>query len=108
MKQATRAMIAAAAAERAMGHHVARIYDCTLGEALPVSNHLQADRHTDESREAVVLHLGPHHRVSLEVHEDLFSGWDHTTGTYFAGAVYESDVMIYDGYDGRYYKFSVH
>jgi hypothetical protein len=27
---------------------------------------------------------------------------------YFAGAVYESDVMIYDGYDRRYYKFSVH
>jgi len=108
MMQATRAMIAPAAAERAMGRHVARLYDHSLGQALPVPKHLPADRHADESHEAVVLHLDPHHRVSLEVHEDLFSGWDHTTGSYFAGAVYESDVMIYDGYDGCYYKFSIH
>ena len=108
MEQATRAMIAAAAAERAMGHSVARVYDHLLGEALPVPQHLAAARHPDESHEAVVLRVGPYHRVSLEVHEDLFSGWDHTTGAYFAGAVYESDVMIYDGYDGCYYKFSIH
>jgi len=106
--QATRAMIAAAAAERAMGLHVARLYDHSLGQALPVPKHLPADRHADESHEAVVLHLDPHHRVSLEVHEDMFSGWGHTTSAYFAGAVYASDVMIYDGSDGPYYKFSVH
>ena len=108
MKQATRAMIAAAAAERAMGHYVARVYDHSLGQALPVPKHLPADHHADENHEATLLHLDPHDRVSLEVHEDLFSGWDYTTGAYFAGAVYASDVMIYDAYDGRYYKFSIH
>jgi hypothetical protein len=45
--------------------------------------------------------------VSLEVHNDLFTGLDHLTGAFFAGAIHDADVMIYDGYEGRYYRFHV-
>ena len=55
-----------------------------------------------------MLHLDAQERVSLQVHDDLFSGWDHGTGAYFAGAMVQSEVMLYDGYERRYYKFSVH
>ena len=107
MKQVTRAMIAAAAAEKVSGQYIEKVYDHTLEEALPVPKHLQQQA-LREDRDALVLHLAPEERVSLEVHEDLFSGWDHLTGAYFAGAMYQSDVMLYDGFEGRYYKFSVH
>jgi hypothetical protein len=107
MKQITRAMIAAAAAEKVSGHHINKVYDHACGEALRVTRHLD-EASSDEREEAMVLHLDAQERVSLQVHDDLFSGWDHLTGAYFAGAMYESDVMLYDGYERRYYKFSVH
>jgi hypothetical protein len=108
VKQATRALIAAAAAEKVSGHHVSRVYDHALGRALPVTRHLEAEALREDAEEALVLHLDPQERVSLQVHDDLFSGWDHLTGAYFAGAMVESDVMFYDGYERRYYKFSMH
>jgi hypothetical protein len=107
VKHATRAMIAAAAAEKVSGHLIERLYDHSAGEALPVHKHLQQEA-LRQDQQALVLHVAPQERVSLQVYEDLFSGWDHVTGAYFAGAIYESDVMLYDGYEGRYYKFSVH
>jgi hypothetical protein len=55
----------------------------------------------------VVLYASHEERVSLEVHDDLFTGLDHLTGTFFAGAIHDTDVMVYDGHEGRYYKFRV-
>ena len=108
MKQTTRALIAAAAAEKLSGHHVDRVYDHAHGEALAVTRHLLTEAAAQDAAEAVVLHLDAQERVSLQVHDDLFSGWDHVTGAYFAGAMVQSEVMLYDGYERRYYKFSVH
>jgi hypothetical protein len=108
MKQVTRAMIAAAAAEKVSGQHVQTVYDYAVDETLSVTRHLPPGEAGKGSAEPLVLHFEAQERISLQVREDLFSGLDHRTGAYFAGAMYESDVMLYDGYEGRYYKFSVH
>lgn len=106
MKQITRALIAAAAAERVTGRHVEHVYDHSEGLDLPVTRHLSlaANRGTDA---ALVLYSDRDERISVNVHDDLFSGWDHATGDYFAGALYESDVMLFDGQERRYFKFSI-
>ena len=108
MKQVTRAMIAAAAAEKVSGQHVETVYDHAVDQTLSVTCHLPPGEAGKDSDEPLVLDFEPQERISLQVRADLFSGLDHHTGAYFAGAIYESDVMLYDGYEGRYYKFSVH
>jgi hypothetical protein len=107
MKQTTRALVAAAAAEKVTGRPVERVYDHSQQSTLPVTRHL-SEAAKREREAAIVLHADAQERVSLEVHDDLFSGWDHGTGAYFAGAMYQSDVMLFDAREGRYYKFSVH
>ena len=107
MKQTTRALLAAAAAEKVTGRPVERVYDHSERSTLPVTRHL-SEAVKREQEAAVVLYADAQERVSLQVHDDLFSGWDHATGAYFAGAMYQSDVMLFDALDGRYYKFSVH
>ena len=107
MKHMTRALVAAAAAEKATGRDVEHIYDHTEGLYLPVTRHISPAAHGD-SDAALVLYGDRNERVSVEVHDDLFSGWDHVTGDFFAGALYESDVMIYDAHERRYFKFSIH
>ena len=107
MNQTTRALIAAAAAEKVTGCPVQRVFDHTQQLALPVTQHLsETERKQPEA--PVVLHCEPQDRVSLRVRDDLFVGWDHLTGAYFAGAMYESEVMLFDSLERRYYRFRVH
>jgi hypothetical protein len=106
MKESTRALIAAAAAEKITGRLVQRVFDHAQQSALPVTKHLsQAQRR--ERPAPVVLHDTPD-RVSLRVRDDLFVGWDHVTGAYVAGAMYEADVMLFDSLERRYYRFRIH
>lgn len=107
MKQSTRAFVAAAAAARCYGRPVAGVYDYSLEEASPLGRAELARAARIRERDAVVLYASHEERVSLEVHEDLFTGLDHLTGTFFAGAVHDAEVMVYDGQEGRYYKFRV-
>ncbi len=107
MKQITRALVAAAAAEKATGRHVEHVYDHTEELDLPVTRHISLDAYKD-SDAALVLYGDADERVSVKVHDDLFSGWDYGTGDYFAGALFESEVMLYDAHERRYYKFSIH
>jgi hypothetical protein len=106
MNQFTRALIAAAAAEKVMGHPVDRLYDHTEGVDVPVRRHLLPAAQPE--RDVLVLFRNPAQCISIQVHDDLFSGWDDATGTYFAGALYDSNVMLYDAHERRYYKFSIH
>ena len=106
MKQSTRALIAAAAAEKITGRPVERVYDHIQQTALPVTRHL-SEAHRREPRAPVVLSDAPD-RVSLRVRDDLFVGWDDVTGAYFAGAMYEADVMLFDSLERRYYRFRIH
>jgi hypothetical protein len=107
MKQSTRALIAAAAAEKITARPVERVFDHTTLSAVPVSRHLSMAERT-KRKAAIVLYVDSQERVSLRVRDDLFVGFDHGTGAYFAGAMYESDVMLFDSSERRYYRFHVH
>jgi len=108
VKQSTRAFVAAAAAARCYGRQVAQVYDYSGQDASPLGQaELERAARIREPDTAVVLYASYGERVSLEVHNDLFTGLDHLTGAFFAGAIHDADVMIYDGYEGRYYKFHV-
>ena len=106
MKQSTRAFVAAAAA-RCNGRRVARVFDYSHHEAWPIAEQAVEQAARARNGAEVVLCANDGERVSLKVKDDLFSGLDHLTGAYFAGAIYESDVMVFDGDEGLYYKFSV-
>jgi hypothetical protein len=105
VKQSTRALVAAAAVAKAEGRIIAEVFDHAEGAAFPVGHPLER---AGDAAEGIILYADSGERVSLKVREDLFSGWDHLTGAYFAGAIQDSQVMFYDGYDRRYYQFSVH
>lgn len=107
MKQSTRAFVAAAAAARCYGRPVARVYDYSLQDTSPLGRAELERAARMRQTDAVVLYASHEERVSLEVHDDLFTGLDHLTGTFFAGAVHDADVMVFDGHEGRYYKFRV-
>jgi hypothetical protein len=106
MKQATRAAIAAAAAEKITGQLVHRVFDYTAQSALPVSTHLSEADRREPTAPTVLSDAGE--RVTLRVRDDLFTGWDQLTGAYFAGAMYESEVMLFDSEPHRYYRFRIH
>jgi len=36
-----------------------------------------------------------------------FRGWDHESGHFFAGAVYESNLLLFDAQDRRYYQYQI-
>jgi hypothetical protein len=81
-------------------------FDHTAQSALPVTRHLSAaDRRERDA--SVVLYDDAQDRVSLHVRDDLFVGCDHLSGAYFAGAMYESEVMLFDSLERRYYRFHV-
>ena len=106
MKQSTRAFVAAAAA----GVTGVESRECSTirsHEAWPIAEQAVEQAARARNGAVVVLCANDGERVSLKVKDDLFSGLDHLTGAYFAGAIYESDVMVFDGYEGLYYKFSV-
>jgi hypothetical protein len=105
VKQSTRVLLAAAVAN-VEGRRIAEVFDHTGGESHPMTS--QALERMARERDGVIVYADAGERVSLKVREDLFSGWDHLTGAYFAGAIRDSEVMFYDGYDRRYYQFSVH
>jgi hypothetical protein len=109
MKHSTRVFVAAAAASKFVGHPVEDLYDCTSGLHQHLKRPVDLTRHS-VVRDGVAIVYDPAggERVSLKVEDDTFLGWDHNTGTYFAGAVIESDLMLFDAYDRRYYKFSMH
>jgi hypothetical protein len=107
MKQATRTLIAGAAAEKVTGRAVQRIFDHSEQLALPFTRHL-ADVDRRDAWAPLTLHVDSQESVSLSVRDDLFVGWDHLTGAYFAGAMYESEVMLFDSLERRYYRFRIH
>jgi hypothetical protein len=107
MKHITRALVAAAAAEKVTGRQIEHMFDHTEGCNLPVTTHLSPTAQREKDVKLVLLGESAE-VISVQIHDDLFSGWDHETGAYFAGALYESDVMLYDDQERRYFKFSIH
>ena len=106
MKHSVRNLVAATAAKEIAGESLHELVDCTYAEVVPIDRVLAAERRLDDAR--LLITFPDEERVSLTVHEDVFRGWDHQSGYFFAGAVYESNLLLFDGQDRRYYQYQIH
>lgn len=105
MKQTTRDRIAIAAAKHAAAGPIEGVLNCTAGTDIP----LDADNDgVTLSDERILFEMAEDEAVSLEFKDDLFLGWELNSGSYFAGAIHESNILLFDSQDGRYYRYVLH
>jgi hypothetical protein len=103
VKQSTRTLIAAAAAGKIQGKSIDTLYDCTERRYLQVQ---PSERKAERAGHRLVFENAGDEVVSLEVREDsMFLGWELVSGHFFAGAIHESDILIYDSEDRHYYRY---
>ncbi|MCW5620002.1 MAG: hypothetical protein KIS79_02710 [Burkholderiales bacterium] len=107
MKHSTRNLVVAAAARKLNGDSVEELYDCTHQTYVPMRG---VDAHdaplTEDDR--LLLEISEEERVSVKFENDLFLGWDLNSGFYFAGAIHESDVLLFDAQERRYFHYQLH
>ena len=106
MKHSTRNLVAATAAQQIAGESLHELVDCTHAENVPIDHVRAAERRVEDAR--LLITSAEEERVSLTVHGDVFRGWDHESGHFFAGAVYESNLLLFDGQNRRYYQYQIH
>jgi len=106
MKHSTRNLVAATAAHEIAGDSLHELVDCTHAEVVPIDHVHAAERRLEDAR--LLIASQDEEPVSLIVHEDMFRGWDPESGHFFAGAVYESNLLLFDAQDRRYYQYQIH
>lgn len=106
MKHSTRNLVVAAAARKISGDSVEELYDCTHQTYVPMEDVDAHDVPLVEDR--LLLEASEGERVSVKFENDLFLGWDLTSGFYFAGAIHDSDVLLFDAQERRYFHYQLH
>ena len=106
MKHSVRNLVAATAAHEIAGESLHELFDCTHAEVVPMDHVQAAERRLEDAR--LLITLQDEEPVSLTVHEDMLRGWDHESGHCFAGAVYESNLLLFDAQDRRYDQYQIH
>lgn len=105
MKQTTRDRIAVAAAKHTAAGHIEGVLDCNAGTDIPIDT---TDESVTLSDQRILFEMADDEAVSLEFKDDLFLGWELHSGSYFAGAVHDSNILLFDSQDGRYYRYRLH
>lgn len=105
MKQITRDRIAVAAARHAATGPFEGVLDCTAGTDVRIE---PEDHGRTLSDQRILFEVTQDEAVSVEFKDDLFLGWELNSGSYFAGAVHESNILLYDSQEGRYYRYRLH
>jgi len=106
MKHSVRNLVAATAAHEIAGESLHELFDCTHAEVVPIDHVRAAERRLEDAR--LFVTSKDEECVSLTVLGDMFRGWDHQSGYFFAGAVYESNLLLFDGQERRYYQYQIH
>lgn len=105
MKQTTRDRIAMAAAKHAAAGQIEGVLNCNAGIDIPVESGADGVILSDQR---ILFEMAEDEAVSLEFKDDLFLGWELNSGSYFAGAIHESNILLFDSQDGRYYRYVLH